>query len=137
MFGRGQALPLLRAAWPQAVGAELARRTHVEALVGRTLRVRVPDARWRKVLHRMQPEILARLRLITGELAPANLGFSEGGVAEASEPPRTYAAIPEAQAPLPDSVLERLAVLEDAELRERFAATAARYLARARRRAGA
>ena len=76
-------LALVRAAWPRAVGPDLARRTEVVALESATLRVRVPDARWRKELHRMQPQILARLREIVGDLAPRRLGFMEGPIAPA------------------------------------------------------
>src|SRR5260370_26030 len=60
LFGASPArtLALLEAAWPLAVGPELARRTEVLGIEGGTLRVRVPDAGWRKVLHRMQPQIM-------------------------------------------------------------------------------
>jgi hypothetical protein len=87
VFGRGTpaALALLKAAWPSAVGPELARRTEVLALEGSAMRVRIPDARWRKVLHRMQPEILERLRGVAGDLAPRRLGFSEGGPVSAPQ----------------------------------------------------
>ena len=51
-------------------------------LEGGTLRVRVPDARWRKVLHRMQRQILGHLREIAGDLAPRRMGFVEGGMRE-------------------------------------------------------
>src|SRR5712691_1570920 len=87
LFGTSPArtLALLQAAWPLAVGPELARRTEVVGVENRTLRVRVPDAGWRKVLHRIQPQILARLREIAGEpLAPRRMGFLEGGVAGAT-----------------------------------------------------
>ena len=81
LFGASPArtLALLEAAWPLAVGPELAWRTEVLGIEGGTLRVRVPDARWRKVLHRMQPQILAHLREIAGDLAPRRMGFVEGG----------------------------------------------------------
>src|SRR4029453_5794720 len=72
-------LRLLEAAWPLAVGPELARRTEVLGIEGGTLRVRVPDAGWRKVLHRMQPQILGHLREIAGDLAPKRMGFVDGG----------------------------------------------------------
>src|SRR5688572_30900213 len=71
LFGASPArtLALIEAAWPLAVGPELARRTEVLGIEGGTLRVRVPDAGWRKVLHRMQPQILGHLREIAGDLA--------------------------------------------------------------------
>src|SRR5256885_797121 len=74
-------LALLRASWPLAVGQELARRTEVIGVERGTLRVRVPDAGWRKALHRMQPQILRRLRQLTGELAPRRMGLLEGAMA--------------------------------------------------------
>jgi hypothetical protein len=82
LFGASPArtLALLEAAWPLAVGPELARRTEVLGIEGTTLRVRVPDAGWRKVLHRMQPQILGHLREIAGDLAPKRMGFVEGGI---------------------------------------------------------
>ena len=84
LFGASPArtLALLEAVWPVAVGPELARRTEVLGIEGGTLRVRVPDAGWRKVLHRMQPQILAHLREIAGDLAPKRMGFVEGGMTD-------------------------------------------------------
>ena len=89
---------LLRAAWPLAVGADLGQRTEVTGIDHGTLRVRVPDARWRKVLHRMRREILARLRETAGPSAPYRLGFVEGPLSfvpaapPAPAPARTPAA---------------------------------------------
>jgi hypothetical protein len=131
LFGRDPAhtLALLRAAWPLAVGPELARRTEVLSLDHRVLRLRVPDARWTKVLHRMRRDILARLRAVAGELAPTGLGFIEGGIAPA------LAVAPPSPAPavartLPDAVASGAAAIDDIEIRERFLATARRYLGR-------
>lgn len=131
LFGAvpARTLALVRAAWPRAVGPDLARRTEVVALEGTTLRIRVPDARWRKELHRMQPDILARLRETTGELAPRRLGFVEGPVAmDSAERPRTGALEP---APLPAAVVAGAAAL-DPDLRALFLEVAARYLDRAK-----
>lgn len=136
LFGAvpARTLALVRAAWPRAVGPDLARRTEVVALEGTTLRVRVPDARWRKELHRMQPDILGRLRETTGELAPRRLGFVEGPVVPAvapasfAEAPRTATPDP---APPPAAVVAGAEAL-DADLRARFLEVAARYLDRAK-----
>ena len=94
LFGaRGErTLVLLQAAWPWAVGDELARRTEVVALDAGTLRVRVPDAGWRKVLHRMRGDILRRLYDVAGEFAPRRMGFMEGPLASTSTPGRLEAA---------------------------------------------
>jgi len=122
-------LALIKSAWPFAVGQELARRTEVLALEGRTLRVRVPDAGWRKALHRMQPQILDRLRTLAGELGPSRLGFSEGQVAA---PPEEKPASAEAAgaATLDPAVAAAAERIADEELRRRFLASAARYLGR-------
>ncbi len=132
LFGASPArtLALLQAAWPLAVGPELARRTEVIGIENRTLRVRVPDVSWRKVLHRVQPQILSRLREIAGdELTPRRMGFLEGGMANidtpAPPPPPREPAVPAAIARLADSI-------PDAEIRARFAAVAARYLSRSK-----
>ena len=131
-------LALLRAAWPHAVGHEVARRSELLSLEGRTLRVRVPDAGWRRVLHRMQPEILARLRHLAGDLAPARLGFSEAapsvGPGPAVEGPREKPAParethgPSAAAPA--SVAAEAEAIADPEIRAGFLNAAARYLSR-------
>ncbi len=135
LFGASpaQTLALLRAAWPLAVGPELARRTEVVGFEGGTLRVRVPDASWRKVLHRIQPRILSRLREIAGELAPRRMGFLEGALSpEASRPRPDRPDEPtEPVQGLPETA-SLAASIPDAEIRARFAATAARYLARSK-----
>jgi hypothetical protein len=135
--GRPEAqLALLRAAWPLVVGADLAQRTELLAVEGRTLRVRVPDARWRKALHRMQPAILQRLRQAAGDLTPSRLGFTEGPAEHRREP---IAASPEPSAPLPvpEAVVDGAQAIADPELRRRFLETAARYLGARRDRATA
>lgn len=134
LFGRGSPhiLDLLRAAWPRAVGLDLARRTEVLAVEGVTLRVRVPDARWRRVLHHMQPDILARLRQVAGPLAPRRLGFVEGGIAEAPPPEATTDDRMPSAAPCPPAVAQEAEAIADPEVRARFIESAGRYLARAK-----
>jgi hypothetical protein len=132
LFGRHpqHVLALLRAAWPAAVGHELARRTEVLGVEGRTLRVRVPDASWRKVLHRMRRDILSRLYRSVGDLAPAALGFQEGPITIADSPLRPPIHIAGPVPELPASVREAAAIIADDDLRASFSATAARYLKR-------
>lgn len=126
-------LALLQAVWPAAVGPSLARRSVVVALDRGILRVRVPDAAWRKVLFRMRGEILNRLRKAAGPAAPRTLGFMEGPV---PEPPRPEAP---AAGPIdvvaPSSVRAAADAIADDELRTRFIQAAARYLARFEARA--
>ena len=131
LFGRKpeHVLLLLRAAWPAVVGPELARRTQVVGLEGRTLRVRVPDAGWRKVLHRMNRDILTRLYTMVGSLAPSALGLQEGQVVGAPAPKAGDArALPPAE--VTATIRAAADVIGDPELRERFAASAALYLRR-------
>jgi hypothetical protein len=127
-------LALIKSAWPSAVGPELARRTEVLALEGRTLRVRVPDAGWRKALHRMQPQIVARLRTIAGDLGPSRLGFSEGQVAAPLEEKPPASAGNEGAATLDPDVAAAAERIADDELRRVFLASASRYLSRRRGR---
>ena len=125
--GSRAAAALVVAAWSRAVGADLGGRTEVVGLEDGTLRIRVPDARWRGVLHRMRHDILARLRETAGPAAPVRLGFVEGPVA----PPKTRAnlVLPAAR-PAPASVAAAAEAIEDEALRERFLESAGRYLAR-------
>lgn len=132
LFGRDaeRTLLLLRAAWPRAVGAELARRTELVALEKGTLRVRVPDARWRRELHRLRKDILTALRGLAGELAPRRLGFVEGAVA--APPPAAPHAPVDTAAEAPDAVQRHAEAIADPEIRALFVASAGRYLSRRR-----
>jgi hypothetical protein len=121
-------LALLRAAWPRAVGAELALRTEVVALEGHALRIRVADAGWRKGLWRMRREILSRLYRVAGRLAPGALTFVEGDLTPRAEP--GPAAVPAAPPSAPEGVRSQAEHIEDPELRARFLESASRYLGR-------
>jgi Dna[CI] antecedent, DciA len=119
-------LALLRAVWPVAVGRELARRSEVVAFAHGVVRIRVPDAAWRRVLLRMRSEILARLARLAGAAAPRRMAFVEGGVAP--EPER--AAPPAPPSPPPALVVAAAEAIPDRDLRAIFLETASRYLAR-------
>jgi hypothetical protein len=134
-------LALLRAAWPGAVGEELARRTELVGLDRGILRVKVPDLRWQRQLLRVRGLILGRLRQIAGQAAPRGVGFVTGEVKGESGPggPATgnvpdSAAPPSASPPPgyapPPGLVDAAAAIPDPEVRERFLAAAARYLAR-------
>jgi hypothetical protein len=130
LFGSSpeRSLALMRAAWPAAVGPELARRTEVVALDSGVLQVRVPDATWRRGLLRMRGDILRRLRGIAGRAAPRSLGFVEGRVAAPAQAPAAAAAPVERA--LPASVAAAAEGIGDRELRRLFLAVAGRYLSR-------
>jgi hypothetical protein len=125
----GRRLTLLGAAWPAAVGPELARRSEVVALDGDLMRVRVGDAIWRRTLWRMRADLLARLRRIAGSAAPHALSFVEGPVAPTVEPrpPSPRAAAP---VPLPPAIAEAADLIPDHDTRQRFRDAVGRYLAR-------
>jgi hypothetical protein len=129
--GSPQRLELVRAAWPLAVGADLARRTEVLAIEGRTLRVRVPDAGWRKVLHRMRGHILGRLADVAGSAAPDRLGFQEELPRAPVPAPPPPAPAPRLEPPSPALAREAEAIA-DPDLRRAFLDAATRYLARGR-----
>jgi hypothetical protein len=122
-------LALLRSAWPLAVGTELARRTEVVALDHGVLRIKVADARWQRTLLRMRTDILARLRGVAAGAAPGGLGFVVGPLAPVPEPAPAVPPEPPPAVP-PRSVTEAAAAIPDPEVRARFLAAAARYLAR-------
>ena len=123
-------LALLRAAWPGAVGDELARRTRVVALDRGVLRVMVPDLRWQRSLFRMRGDILVRLRRVAGRATPRTLGFVTGAVDDPG--PAALPRPPAEASPPPASVAQAAEVIPDAEIRERFLEAAGRYLARFR-----
>jgi hypothetical protein len=81
------------------------------------------------VLHRLQRDILARLRQSAGPAAPVRLGFMEGPV-----PARraATAAPPPPMLPPPPEVAAAAEAIPDPALRERFLESAARYLSRFR-----
>lgn len=126
-------LALVRAAWPHAVGPELARRTRVLGVDGAVLRVQVPDARWRKVLHRMQPTILGRIARVAGEAAPRRIGFIEAPIDEAGHG-ATEGAVTAVPLGPPVAVERSATAIDDPELRRLFLETATRYLGHARGR---
>jgi Dna[CI] antecedent, DciA len=122
-------LALLRAAWPTAVGEELARRTQVVALDRGVLRVMVPDVRWQRSLLRVRGDILARLRTVAGRASPRMLGFVTGPVAD-SAPKATPASPVVDHAEAPAAVRKAAESIPDPEIRARFLETASRYLSR-------
>ncbi len=65
--------------WEEAVGAEVARHCHPTALRGEGLEVTVDSSAWCQQLKLQRVEILAALRRVAGEDAPADLWLRGGG----------------------------------------------------------
>lgn len=129
-FTEATALALCKAAWPQAVGARLAGRTEVLGLDHGMLLVAVPDSRWRRILHRLQREILSRMWAVAGGFAPRRLGFVERPT---SLPEPAADLLLEPPRPLPEVVQLAADTIGDTELKARFEETARRYMARPRK----
>lgn len=119
--GRG-AMPRIVAAWPAAVGDEVARNAW-PARVGRdgTLHVHTSSSVWAFELGQLAPKIAERLRMELGEVAPASLRFAQGHLPEAA-PARPETAPSPPRAPSPAAVREAAALaagIADEELRKR------------------
>lgn len=124
-------LALMRAAWPAAVGADIARRAEVVAIDRNVLRIKVPDPRWQRTLLRMRGDILSRLRAVAGDAAPRGLGFVVGPVSETEEAsPALPAAAAVVPRPVPTGVAEAAEGIADRELRARFLDAASLYFSR-------
>lgn len=66
------------AAWKQAVGARLERRTRAARLVRTTLVVEVEDAIWQRQLHAISPHILRNLAALIGPEVVTGIEFRIG-----------------------------------------------------------
>lgn len=64
-----------RAIWPEAVGKVIAAHTSRVKLVRTTLVVEVEDAIWQRQLNRLTPQILGRIRKLTGSTFVEGLEF--------------------------------------------------------------
>ena len=76
-----QSLPgsqLAAAAWPAAVGAKLAKHSRVTSFENGRLVVEADDALWRKNMDGLSRTILANLRRLMCEAAPAAIEFRVG-----------------------------------------------------------
>jgi predicted nucleic acid-binding Zn ribbon protein len=72
----------LAACWEKAVGAEVARHCHPTALHRDRLEVTVDSSSWCQQLQLQREEILAALREVAGEDAPAELWLRVGGIGD-------------------------------------------------------
>lgn len=112
------------AAWPLAVGKELAGRTRAERLHGTVLTVRVVSSSWANELAYMKTSLLSKLQATRGGEAVTDLRFSIGPLEGAplfDEPAQNENAAAAPPLPLPpdDPAIERaLSELADPVLRE-------------------
>jgi len=134
-FGPAAGLAELVAAWPEAVGAGIARNAW-PGRVGRdgTLHVAVTSSAWAFELGAHAPEILGRLREALGDGAPAALRFAPGPVPETAPEAAAQAPPPVPEPTAADlAEAERVAAaIEDPELRALVERAAAASLAGAR-----
>ncbi len=119
--GRG-AMPRIVAAWPAAVGDEVARNAW-PARVARdgTLHVHTSSSVWAFELGQLAPRILQRLRETLGEAAPGALRFAQGHLPEPAASPPEPAVAPPAR-PCAEALAraaDLAAGIADEELRER------------------
>jgi hypothetical protein len=83
-----------RAAWAEAVGADVARHSHPMRVTGETLVVHCSSSTWASELSLLGPHILERLRAALGDGAPAALRFEVGELPAPPPSPEAAAARP-------------------------------------------
>jgi hypothetical protein len=111
--------------WREVVGERIARRTTPGSVRDGLLTVMVESPVWAQELSLLSEEIVARLS--RHGLAVTGIRFRTGKVARAPTPPGRRAASPPVE--LPDDVRERLAGVDDPDLREVIATAVAHSLA--------
>lgn len=115
-----------REQWRQIVGERIAARTEPGAKRGRELTVHVASASWAQELSLLVNEIVVRLKA-----AGIHVDTVRFRVKEIAVPQRDPAARKPAyrKAPLPNTLTDQLARIEDSELREAIGEAAALWLA--------
>ena len=135
-FGPAAGMAELVAAWPAAVGPQIAGQAW-PARIARdgTLHVAVSSSVWAFELTQLEPEIRTRLTAALGETAPASIRFAVGRIPESGSDPD-----PEEKKSAPKVTAEQSAEAErvassitDRELREVVAKAIAASLADARK----
>jgi hypothetical protein len=133
-FGPAAGMAEIVAAWPDLVGEQIARNAWPARLArDGTLHVATSSSAWAFELAQLAPEVLGRMRAAVGTAAPASLRFAPGRL---PTPPLPSAggAQKDVREPTPEQVsqaAELAARIEDENLREVVAKTAAQSLARA------
>ncbi|MDQ3378897.1 MAG: DUF721 domain-containing protein [Actinomycetota bacterium] len=135
--GDGTALALaeITTAWPQAVGAAVAREAWPLRMArDGTLHVATTSSTWAFELDRLSPEIEERLRALLGTAAPKKLRFRIGPVPESGESSRASSGgTAESVQTTPEASAEAASLtseVEDPELRALIARAARASLSR-------
>ena len=134
-FGTTGSIPAIVAAWPEAVGEEVARNAW-PARISRdgVLHVNTSSSAWSFELTQLAAVVLEQLAARLDDVAPKGLRFAPGHV---PEPPVAPSATPRQRPaePSPEQLAEARELasqIEDEELRERVAKAAALSLATVR-----
>jgi predicted nucleic acid-binding Zn ribbon protein len=133
-FGPAAGMAEIVTAWPRVVGEQIARNAW-PARIARdgTLHVTTSSSAWAFELAQLAPELLERLEEALGEASPQGLRFAPGKLPEAVES-ESGGARREVSSPSPEAAELAAALtesIEDENLREVVAKTAAMSLARA------
>lgn len=135
-FGPAAGMADLVAAWPDAVGPQIAGQAWPARMArDGTLHVSVSSSVWAFELTQLEPEIRARLTAALGEAAPMSIRFAVGRLPEPGSDPD-----PEAKKSAPKATAQQSAEAErvaspiaDRELREAVAKAVAASLADGRK----
>lgn len=111
--------------WRAAVGPRIAERTRVGSLVRGTLTIYAASSTWANELTFLTTDIIARLRTAGVDVHTLKFRIKDLGAPPAPQRARPSAPKTPAKAPLPPALLERLARVDDPELRAAIAEAAA------------
>lgn len=111
--------------WRAAVGARIAERTRVGSLVRGTLTIYAASSTWANELTFLTTDIVARLKAAGVDVHTLKFRIKDLGAPPDPKTVRRSAPKAPAKAPLPPDLLERLARVDDPELRAAIAEAAA------------
>jgi hypothetical protein len=134
-FGAPAGLPGLLEAWPETVGADVARNAWPARLArDGTVHVATSSSTWAFELSQLAPDILERLRARLGESAPRALRFAPGQLPEpAAERAEARPGPAGGPGPADRAAAEEIAAaIGDEELREKLQRAVAASLSRDR-----
>ncbi len=112
--------------WTDVVGFELARRAEPEALSQGVLTVRVTDATWGKMIHRLQDRIAPELNRAIGMKLVHRINFTKRSRLE-RPPPVEEKKMSDVEPEAPPGIVEASKAIADPELRTLVVRSAARY----------